>query len=111
EGFGPLATGALDGELLLELGDLLVARVDLLGLATALPGLERCELALFAILPPVCQVRRVQAFSAEQGAELTGLGAGVCLLEDRELVLSRESPPLGFCLHLHFGPALVWFWF
>jgi hypothetical protein len=44
ENLGPLTTGAVLGELLLKLGDPLVATVDRFGLATALLRLKALEL-------------------------------------------------------------------
>ena len=62
EGFGPLTTGALLGELLLELGDLLIARVSL-RLGPALLWLEGREFTELTGLPPVREMRRVQALT------------------------------------------------
>jgi hypothetical protein len=56
ERFGSLAASLLLGQSLLELGDLLGARIDHLGLAPALSRLEPCQLSLLPRLPPHCQM-------------------------------------------------------
>jgi len=107
ERLGSLTTGALLGELLLELGDPLVATVDRFRLATALLRLEARKLATLSGLPPTREHRRVEPLASEQRPNLPGLAARVDLFEHRPFVLGRESPSLGFRRHLNFGQALA----
>jgi len=51
-------------------------------LGAALLGCEGIELSLFALPPPGAQVRRVQAFTPQQGAYRARILGGIGLVED-----------------------------
>jgi hypothetical protein len=60
---------------------------------------------LLALTAPGGQVRRVQAFAAQQGADGTLAAAGLGLLDDGELVLDGELPPLRLGRNFRASPA------
>ena len=59
-------------------------------------GYEAGECGLVTLLSPHAQVRRVDAFATEQGAELPRLGEPICFLKDTGLVLSGKPLSTGF---------------
>src|ERR1019366_1021784 len=78
-------------------------RVGLLGLGTALLRSQPLQFAALTSMSPRHQVRRVQTLASKQSADLTGLRAGVGLLQDLPLVLGGEAPPLGLGRHFRRG--------
>ena len=68
------------------------ARIDL---RAALLRRQSGQLGGFALAPPSAQAGRVDAFTAQQGADLAGLGAAVCRFQNAPLVGIGEAPPLG----------------
>src|SRR5450756_2431378 len=56
---------------------------------------EGLQDALLALPAPGGEVGRVEAFAAQQGADLTGPREAVRLVQDAQLVLGAEAPPLG----------------
>jgi hypothetical protein len=70
-------------------------------LGATLFGSQALQDDAVTLVPSVGEVRRIQAFAAEQGTELTILGAAVRLLQDPTLVVSAELAALG--LRSHFG--------
>jgi len=46
-------------------------------------------------LSPGGEVRAVEPLAPQEGSDLTGVGAGVGLLDHTPLVLQREAPPTG----------------
>jgi len=51
-------------------------------------------------LSPGGEVRTAEALAPQEGSDLTGVGAGVGLLDHTTLVLQREAPPTGRCFDL-----------
>jgi hypothetical protein len=64
-------------------------------LATAFSRRQALEFAPCALLPPGCEVRRVQVFPTQQRAHLAGLSAGVGFLQNALLILGREVSVFG----------------
>ena len=75
----------------LKRGEPRIARVGRLASALAIKRLQGPGVSL---LTPRRQVRRVQAFAAQQRADLTRPRARLGLPQDPQLVLRREPPPL-----------------
>jgi hypothetical protein len=78
----------------LQLVDLLYQWADN-HFGAALLGCEGIELSLFALPPPSAQVRRVQAFTAQQGTYCAGILSGIGLVEDGQLILGVKRRRCG----------------
>ena len=65
------------------------------GLPPTTLGGQADQRPFVALLPPGAQVRRVQALTAQQSAELAWFGAAIGLAENAKLVLRREPSPHG----------------
>ena len=76
------------------------------GLPPTSLGDEAGERRVVALLAPHEQVRRVDAFATEQGAELSQLCALICLSQNAGLVLGVKPPPLGYSTS-HGSPSPV----
>jgi hypothetical protein len=79
----------------LELGDPRSEGIDNLRLRAALLGREPCERPGVAQPAPVNKVRGVETLTAQQLADLSGLGARVGLVENPLLVLGGEGASPG----------------
>jgi hypothetical protein len=88
--FRQLALGALSAAT--QLCDLPVTAIGPLAAPRSSQLLQRTGVTLLA---PIRQVRRVQALTAQQCADLTRPRARLCLPQDPQLVLRAKPPPLG----------------
>ena len=77
--------------LMLELRDTRSQGIDRVCLPTPFLCAQSGQGALASLTTPPRQSRRVQPLSAQQRPELSGLGAGVGLLENGEFVLHRKT--------------------
>jgi hypothetical protein len=67
------------------------------------PWRQRLQLAGLTLPPPVRQVGAVEALTPQQGTKLAGLGTGIRLTQDVQLVGRRERPATGAVQHLGVG--------
>jgi hypothetical protein len=65
------------------------------GLSPATLGFQTGKSPFVALFSPSGQVRRVQTFTAQHGAELAGLGRAIGFLESTKLVLGGEASSHG----------------
>ncbi len=72
----------------------------------SLPPAQCPERTNVTLLAPSRQVRRVQPLTPQKGPDLAGSRAGIGLLHDPELVLSREPPPARLLNQLGVGSYL-----
>jgi hypothetical protein len=69
----------------------------------ALTGRQPGEGALFTLVSPLVEMRRVEALPPQQGADLAALDAGIGLFQNAFLILLAEMPACGSMRHLRIG--------
>ena len=70
--------------------NLLIAVITRMWFSSTLLWRKAVNFARFPLLAPRCKVRRVQAFSSEEGAYFTSKVTCVCLYQDVSFILRRE---------------------
>jgi hypothetical protein len=72
-------------------------RVELGDFRTTPRGRQRADGAGLALAAPVAENGRVKAFTAQNSADLPGVGGTVSFSQDAQLVLHGEGPAAGAC--------------
>jgi len=66
------------------------------GFAVPFPGLECCDGAIITLPSPVSQMRGIEPFPAQEGADLAGIAQSVNFLQNAQLICGREPTPYWF---------------